>query len=133
MYQRLLVPVDGSDPSKRGLDEALKIAIELGSHTRHCSAGRVSGVIVQEAAEWPSDPDRHRYPWSPGCGAPAQPTRSGPERQAWIDDVVQRRKGALVVPASRGEPRLQAHVADLYVWLSARADGTQVPGRPAKP
>jgi len=37
------------------------------------------------------------------------------------------------VPASQGEPRLQAHVVDLYVWLSARADGTQGPGRPAKP
>jgi len=110
MYQRILVPVDGSDPSKRGLDEALKIALELGSKirllhvvddaslampvgafavnmsellaslaqageqilaeakriaqargvvvdttTRHCSAGRVSDAIVQEAAEWRSD------------------------------------------------------------------------------
>jgi nucleotide-binding universal stress UspA family protein len=110
MYQRILVPVDGSDSSKRGLDEALKIALELGSKirllhvvddaslampvgafavnmsellaslakageqilaeakriaqargvvvetaTRHCSAGRVCDVIVQEAAEWPSD------------------------------------------------------------------------------
>ena len=71
-----------------------------------------------------------RYEWAT---PPAQPTRSSPERDAWIDDVVQRRKGALVVPASQGEPRLQAHVVDLYVWLSARADGTQGPGRPAKP
>jgi hypothetical protein len=71
-----------------------------------------------------------RYEWAI---PPAQPTPSSSYREAWIDDVVQRRKGALVVPASPGEPRMQAHVVDLYVWLSARADGTQGPGRPAKP
>jgi mono/diheme cytochrome c family protein len=71
-----------------------------------------------------------RYEWT---NPPAQPTRSGLEREAWIDDIVQRRKGALVVPAGQGEPRVNAYVVDLYAWLSARADGTQGPGRPAGP
>jgi len=69
-----------------------------------------------------------RYEWA---NPPAQPTRSSPERETWIDDVVQRRKGALVIPAWQGEPRVDAHVVDLYAWLSARAQGTQGPGRPA--
>jgi len=71
-----------------------------------------------------------RYEWA---NPPAQPARSSPEREAWIDDIVQRRKGALVMPAWQGEPRVDAHVVDLYAWLSARAYGTQGPGRPAGP
>ena len=110
MYQRILVPVDGSSTSKRGLDEAIKIAIKMGSKIRlvhvvddaslamaasslatnlgnlvasladageqilddaqrlaqasgvafdavirHCTAGRVSELIVKEAVDWPSD------------------------------------------------------------------------------
>jgi nucleotide-binding universal stress UspA family protein len=34
MYDRILVPVDGSTTAKRGLDEALKIAAKLGSTVR---------------------------------------------------------------------------------------------------
>lgn len=110
MYERILVPVDGSVTSERGLDEALGLAAKLGSAVRlvhvvddaslvmnagglatnvgellialanageeilaagrerakarnlsvetvlrHCSAGRVSDVIVKEAAQWPAD------------------------------------------------------------------------------
>ena len=110
MYERILVPVDGSSTSRRGLDEALKIAAKLGSRIRlmhvvddaslamaasgmatnlgelftslaeggeqiladakriaqaggavadtamrHCTAGRVSDVIVKEAIESGAD------------------------------------------------------------------------------
>jgi nucleotide-binding universal stress UspA family protein len=34
MYQRILVPVDGSEVSKRGLQEALKLSKALGGHLR---------------------------------------------------------------------------------------------------
>jgi nucleotide-binding universal stress UspA family protein len=34
MYERILVPVDGSATSKRGLDEAIAIAVKLGSRLR---------------------------------------------------------------------------------------------------
>ena len=64
---------------------------------------------------------------------PAPASRAGPERDAWIDTIVQRRQGALVMPAWQGEPRVNAHVVDLYAWLSASADGTQGPGQPTAP
>jgi nucleotide-binding universal stress UspA family protein len=34
MYQRILVPVDGSETAKRGLEEAIKVAKALGSELR---------------------------------------------------------------------------------------------------
>jgi mono/diheme cytochrome c family protein len=69
-----------------------------------------------------------RYEWTV---PPAQPVRTTPERAAFIDDVVQRRKGAIAMPEWQGEPRVSAHVIDLYAYLSARSEGTQGPGRPA--
>jgi mono/diheme cytochrome c family protein len=71
-----------------------------------------------------------RYEWT---NPPPQAGRATPEREAFIDDIVQRRKGALAMPAWQGEPRVNAHVIDVYAWLSARAEGTQGPGRPAGP
>ena len=69
-----------------------------------------------------------RYEWTV---APAQPGRPDAGRDAWIDDVVQRRQGAIALPARGGEPGLTAYIADLYAYLAVRADGTQGPGRPA--
>jgi mono/diheme cytochrome c family protein len=71
-----------------------------------------------------------RYEWTV---PPSRPERSTPEREAFIDDVLRRRKGAITMPEWQGEPRVQAHVVDLYAYLSARAEGTQGPGRPATP
>lgn len=65
-----------------------------------------------------------RYDWSASGGSP------GAAREAFIEEVLQRREGPLVMPAWQGEPRVQAHIADLYAYLSARAAGTQGPGRP---
>jgi mono/diheme cytochrome c family protein len=68
-----------------------------------------------------------RYDWS----LPA--TQAGSEsaaREALIEAIVQRREGALTMPAWEGEPRVNAHIADLYAYLSARAEGVQGPGRP---
>jgi cytochrome c5 len=69
-----------------------------------------------------------RYDWS----LPA--SQAGSEsaaREAFIDDVLQRKQGAVTMPAWQDEPRVNAHIADLYAYLSARAEGTQGPGRPA--
>lgn len=71
-----------------------------------------------------------RYEWAVPPTQAGQPT---PERRAYLDDLVQRRKGALVMPAWQGEPRVNAHVIDLYAYLWARAEGTQGSGRPAGP
>ena len=38
---------------------------------------------------------------------------------------------APAMPAWQGEPRVSAHIADLYAYLSARAEGIQAAGKPA--
>ncbi|MBB2488062.1 c-type cytochrome [Mitsuaria sp. WAJ17] len=65
-----------------------------------------------------------RYDWALPAGADA------PGREAQIDAVLQGRQGALTMPAWQGEPVVTAHIADLYAYLAARADGSQGPGRP---
>ncbi len=58
----------------------------------------------------------------PAAGEAAQAAR--------VDSVLQRREGEVRMPAWQGEPSVNAHVADLYAWLSARAEGRQGTGRP---
>ena len=53
-------------------------------------------------------------------------------RETLVEAIVQRRQGALVMPAWQGEPQVEAHILDLYAYLAARADGSQGPGRPAR-
>ena len=69
----------------------------------------------------------NRYEWD------VPVPRTGGQRAAsdqLIDDVIERRQGALAMPAWQGEPQVNAHIVDLYAWLSARAQGTQGAGRP---
>lgn len=69
----------------------------------------------------------YRYDWNmPAARAGGE----GAAREALIDEVLQRRQGAVAMPAWQGEPRVNAHIADLYAYLSARAQGTQGAGRP---
>lgn len=63
--------------------------------------------------------------------AAAQASGGHAAREALIDEIVQRRAGALTMPAWQGEPRVNAHVADLHAYLSARVEGRQGPGRPS--
>jgi hypothetical protein len=70
----------------------------------------------------------NRYDWGL---SPAQAASEGAAREALVEEIVQRRQGALSMPAWREEPRVNAHIADLYAYLSARAEGRQGPGRPA--
>jgi len=57
MYDRILVPVDGSATAKRGLDEALKIAAKLGSSVRvihvvdDSSLTMTAGVLATNVGE----------------------------------------------------------------------------------
>jgi len=71
-----------------------------------------------------------RYDWDLPA---AQAGSTGAARDALVDDVVQRRATTLPMPAWEGEPSVNAHIVDLYAYLSARADGTQGPGRPPPP
>lgn len=67
-----------------------------------------------------------RYDWNL-----PRPATSPAAKEAQIDTVLARREEAMTMPAWQGEPQVSAHIADLYAWLSARAEGTQGPGRPA--
>lgn len=70
----------------------------------------------------------YRYDWN----LPA--ARAGSEtaaREALVEQILKGEETALTMPAWQGEPRVNAHIADLYAYLSARAQGTQGPGRPA--
>lgn len=70
----------------------------------------------------------YRYDW----GIPAaRAAGEGAAREALVEEILQRRQGALEMRAWQGEPRVQAHIADLYAWLSARAQGSLGPGRPS--
>jgi mono/diheme cytochrome c family protein len=68
-----------------------------------------------------------RYDWGL---TPAQVGSTGAARETLIDDVLQRRQGAVTMPAWQDEPQVSAHIQDLQAWISARAEGTQGPGRP---
>jgi mono/diheme cytochrome c family protein len=57
------------------------------------------------------------------------PPGQGSPRATLIDEVVERRAGALQMPAWQGEPVVNAHVMDLYAYLSARSEGRLPAGR----
>lgn len=63
---------------------------------------------------------------------PATQVRSGTAAgEAQVEVIMQRKEAPLSMPAWQGEPRVNAHIADLYAYLSARAEGRQGPERPA--
>lgn len=68
-----------------------------------------------------------RYDWSMPASSAGSESAA---REALIDDVLQRRAGQLVMPAWQSEPSVNTHIMDLYAYLSARAQGSQGPGRP---
>jgi hypothetical protein len=70
-----------------------------------------------------------RYDWGPPV---AKASSDSAAREALIEEIVQRKEYMLTMPAWQGEPRVSAHIVDLYAYLSARAEGTQGPGRPAQ-
>lgn len=94
-----------------GAPDLLPIVREMGSH-------QFVSLVLQ------------RYDWNLPV---AQASSEGATREAFIEDIVQRKeKYMLTMPAWQGEPVVSAHIADLYAYLSARAQGTQGPGRPAQ-
>jgi mono/diheme cytochrome c family protein len=70
-----------------------------------------------------------RYDWS---HAGVQPGSTGAARDAMVEELVQRKNYGLTMPAWEGEPRVNAHIVDLFAYLGARAQGTQGPGRPVQ-
>lgn len=68
-----------------------------------------------------------RYDWNLPA---AQAGSESAARNALIEVIMQRKEAPLTMPAWEGEPRVSAHIVDLYAYLSARAEGTQGPDRP---
>lgn len=65
-----------------------------------------------------------RYDW---IVPPEEAGREGAAREALLDQMVLGQAGAVQMPAWQGTPRVQAHIIDLYAYLSARAAGTAPP------
>lgn len=68
-----------------------------------------------------------RYDWSEVA---TQARGDDAAFDALIDKIIQRQEYPLNMPAMQGEPSVNAHLVDLYAYLSARVAGTQGPGRP---
>ena len=51
---------------------------------------------------------------------------------SYIDDILNRKEPPIAMPAWQGEPTVNAHILDLYAYLTARAEGkfsTESPAR----
>ncbi len=68
-----------------------------------------------------------RYDWAL---PPDQARKDGAALDQLVDQILQGQGPLLTMPAWQGEPRVSAHITDLYAYLSARAQGTQGIGRP---
>lgn len=51
---------------------------------------------------------------------------------AYIDDILVRKEPPIEMPAWQGEPTVNAHILDLYAYLTARAEGKFSTERPIK-
>lgn len=60
----------------------------------------------------------------------AQPGADHSTADTRIDEIMQRKAPPVDMPAWQGEPSVHAHIADLYAFLAARADGSLGPGKP---
>ncbi len=70
-----------------------------------------------------------RYDWGQAL---AQASRDQAARETLVDSLLQRKGYMLTMPAWQGEPGVNAHILDVYAYLSARADGTQGADRPVR-
>lgn len=53
-------------------------------------------------------------------------------RSEFIEEVLRRERGDLIMPAWEEDRKVRAHVLDLYAYLRARADGALGPGKPQR-
>ena len=69
------------------------------------------------------------YRYDTTLQGPPAPARAARETQ--VEVLMTRQGQPLVMPAWQDEPRVNAHILDLYAYLSARSDGRLGPGKPA--
>jgi hypothetical protein len=53
-------------------------------------------------------------------------------RSEFLEEILRRERGDLIMPAWEGDRNVRPHVLDLYAYLRARADGALGPGRPQR-
>ncbi len=53
-------------------------------------------------------------------------------REKFLQQVMSRERGDLLMPAWEQDPNVKPHLLDLYAYLRARADGALAPGRPER-
>lgn len=51
-------------------------------------------------------------------------------RNEFVEEVLRRERGELVMPAWETDQRIRPHLLDVYAYLRARADGALGPGKP---
>lgn len=90
-------------------------APDLLLRVRDMGSRRFVGLVLQ------------RYDWNL---PPEQTGSDSTARNALVEVIMQRKEAPLAMPEWQGEPRVNAHIVDLYAYLSARAEGTQGPDRP---
>jgi hypothetical protein len=52
--------------------------------------------------------------------------------ESYIDDILNRKEPTITMPAWQGEPTVNAHILDLYAYLTARAEGKFSTERPVQ-
>lgn len=88
---------------------------DLLPRTREMGAHQFVGLVLR------------RYDW---ILAAAESSPETAMQDSLVEKIVQGKEGTLTMPAWQGDPAVTAHIIDLYAYLSARAEGTQGPGRP---
>ena len=53
-------------------------------------------------------------------------------REAFLEQVLRRERGDVLMPAWQQDTNIKPHVLDIYAYLRARADGALPPGRPQR-
>ena len=51
-------------------------------------------------------------------------------REKFLEEVLRRESGQLIMPAWERDPKMQPYLLDLYAYLRARGDGALGPGKP---
>ena len=74
-----------------------------------------------------------RYDLGNGLGnGLSQGSETKSTTESYIDDILNRKEPAITMPAWQGEPTVNAHILDLYAYLTARAEGKFSTERPAQ-
>ncbi len=74
-----------------------------------------------------------RYDLGNGLGnGSVQGSEKKSTTDAYIDDILVRKEPPIEMPAWQGEPTVNAHILDLYAYLTARAEGKFSTERPTQ-